>query len=111
VIGAGDLDRRATIQRATVAPDAFNEPIETWASVATVWASKRDVSDGERFRSDQTIAGLTTRFVVRHSSVTATITPKDRLVCEGRTYDIHGVKEVHGTRRFLEISAAWRSDA
>lgn len=34
---AGNLDRRITIQRATKINNEFNEPIETWADLATVW--------------------------------------------------------------------------
>jgi head-tail adaptor len=51
------------------------------------------------------------RFVVRYDSSISDVNPKDRLVFDGRTFDIMGAKEVAGTRRALiEITAAARSD-
>jgi SPP1 family predicted phage head-tail adaptor len=105
---AGKLDRRVTIERATMADDGFGQA-PTWAELATVWASKRDVSDAERFASGEVAAQITTRFRIRWSSVVAGIDPRDRLICEGRTYDIVAVKEI-GRREGLEITAAARAD-
>ncbi len=105
---AGKLDRRVTIERATMADDGFGQT-PTWAELATVWASRRDVSDAERFASGEVSAQITTRFRIRWSSVVAGIDPRDRLICEGRTYDIAAVKEI-GRREGLEITAAARAD-
>jgi SPP1 family predicted phage head-tail adaptor len=105
----GNLDRRITIQRATGAVDAFNEPVASWSSMMTVWAQKKDVSDRERFAAAETGAVITTRFTVRWSQQTADVSPKDRIVSDGRSYDIHGIKEI-GRRRFLEITAAARAE-
>jgi SPP1 family predicted phage head-tail adaptor len=106
---AGHLDRRIEIQRATTTTNAFNEPVPTWGTVATVWARKRDVSDKERQQAGETAAEITTRFQVRFSATLAALNPKDRLVCEARIYDIWGVKEI-GRREGLEISATARAD-
>lgn len=106
---SGPLDRRITIQRATTSADAYNEPIETWATLATVWAMKRDASDSERQRASETSAEITTRFQIRYSSTVAEINPKDRISYDGKTYDIWGVKEI-GRREGLEISATARAD-
>lgn len=106
---AGALDRRVTFQRATVVTNEFNEGEPSWVNVATVWASKSDISDGERIRAAQTGASVTTRFQVRWNALTATVTPKDRLQCEGRTYGIVAVKEL-GRREGLEITASTGAD-
>jgi SPP1 family predicted phage head-tail adaptor len=106
---AGQLDRRVAVQRATTIANGFNEPVATWGTVATVWARKRDVSDKERQQAGETAAEITTRFQVRYSGTLATLNPKDRLVCDGRTYEIWGVKEL-GRREGLEISATARAD-
>jgi SPP1 family predicted phage head-tail adaptor len=108
-VGAGDLDRRVQFRRAAIADNGIGKTL-TFADHGTpVWASKRDVSDGEKYRAAEVQAVVTTRFVVRWSSFTAGITPKDRLVCGGREYEISGVKEI-GRREFVEITAAARQD-
>jgi SPP1 family predicted phage head-tail adaptor len=107
---AGQLDRRVQFRRATLADDGYTTAAETWADLgAPVWASKADISDGERWRAGEVQAHITTRFRVRWSTFSAGITPKDRLVCAGVTYDISGIKEV-GRRELLEITAAARAD-
>lgn len=105
------LDRRVTLLRAAVVDDGlqsgpdWDEPV----TLGTVWASKADISDGERWRAGQVQAHVTTRFRLRWSSVTAGLTAKDRVTCEGRTYDIVAVKEI-GRREGVEITAAARTD-
>jgi SPP1 family predicted phage head-tail adaptor len=106
---AGPLDRRLTLRRAAVTTNSLNEPIQNWSDLATVWASKADVSDGERVRAQAIGSSITTRFQVRHSSITATLTPEDRVVCEGREYEITGIKEI-GRRVGVEITATARTD-
>jgi SPP1 family predicted phage head-tail adaptor len=108
--GAGSLDRRITIERATSVPNELNEPVETWATHATLWAAKTDVSDGERNAAGQVGSYLMSRFVVRHSPVTKEIKPTDRLVYEG-TWNIHGIKETQdGRNRFLELTCTKDAD-
>jgi SPP1 family predicted phage head-tail adaptor len=106
---AGDLDRRVTFRRASVTRGAFNEATSAWSDLVTVWAAKAEISDGERVRAAQTGARVTARFTVRWSPDTAGVTAKDQLVCEGRTFDIVGVKEI-GRRVGLEFTCAAQAD-
>jgi head-tail adaptor len=101
---AGRLDRRLDILRAALTDDGFATVPGDPGIIGTVWASKQDVSDGERFKNGTTDAGITTRFQVRWSSLTASITPADTLRCEGQTYGVVGIKEI-GRREGLEITA------
>lgn len=105
------LDRRVQFRRKALVSDGFGYA-EQWADHgAPVPASKEDVSDGERWRAGEVSAHVTTRFVVRWSAFAADITPADRVVFEGREFDISGVKEPKGTRRkWIEITAAARND-
>ena len=104
---AGALDRRVQVRRAGLVDDGFGQ-VEAWADHgAPVWAAKKDISDGERFRALAVAANVTTRFQLRLSAFTAGITPADRLVCEGREYDISGIKEI-GRRVGLEVTATAR---
>ncbi|MBL1438341.1 MAG: phage head closure protein [Rhodobacteraceae bacterium] len=107
---AGKLDRRVQFRRYTEADDGYSSG-QTWADHGgAVYASKTDLSDGEKSRAGETAAWITTRFVVRHSSFSSGITPKDRLVCAGVTYEISGIKEGKGRRRWLEITCGARTD-
>jgi SPP1 family predicted phage head-tail adaptor len=107
---AGKMDRRVQFQRATITDDGFSS-VETFANHGSpVWASKNDVSDGEKWRADQVSAVISARFQVRYSTFTAALTPADRLVYGGTTYDISGIKEIEGRKRIFEITAAARAD-
>jgi SPP1 family predicted phage head-tail adaptor len=106
---AGALDARVAILRATSTPNALNEPVDTWSTLATVWADARPVSDGERWAAGQTLADQAVRFTVRWSTMAASITPKDRLLYQGRTYDIQGIKNL-GRNSLREITATARAE-
>lgn len=106
---AGDLNRRITIERATLTTNALNEQVPTWATLTTVWASKKDVSDSERIAAAEVRAAITTRFQIRLSSKVADLNPKDRISFEGRVYEIFAVKEIWRNAG-LEITAAARVD-
>ena len=106
---AGNLNRRIAIKRATTTLDGFNEPVNTWATIATVWASMTPVNDAERTRAGETLAQMQCRFVVRYSSITGTVDPRDRLAFDGRDFDINGVKET-SRRELLEITATARAE-
>lgn len=101
---AGDLDRRVTLQRAGQGDDGLQTTTLNWADLSTVWASRQDISDGERGRADGTLADATTRFRIRWSETVSDLSPKDRLTTEGQTFDIVGVKQL-GRRYGLEITA------
>ena len=107
---AGQLDRRVQFFRATVTDDGFSS-VETFtAHGQSVPAHRADVSDGEKARAGAVEAILMTRFRVRWSAFTAGITPKDRLTSEGTTFEIVGIKEAGGRKRFLEITCAARAE-
>lgn len=97
--GAGDLDRRISIERKTLIDNGYEET-EAWAPVATLWASYSAISDGERFSAGADRADITARFRVRYR---ADITTKDRVSYAGQSFDIVAVKEV-GRRQFTEIT-------
>ena len=107
---AGDLDRRIIIVRATLAANAFNEFVETWATYATVWARKLDVSAGESYRAQEVGAEISARFVVKYSPVTAGVDARDRITFGGQDYNITAVREVDmGRNRYREIDCVARA--
>lgn len=106
---AGQMDRRITIRRATTATNDFGEAVPTWCDLVTVWASKEDIRDSERFQAQEVGADRTTRFRIRYSQAVADVTPKDTIVYDGRTYNIVATKEL-GRRVGIEITASARAD-
>lgn len=109
-IDAGELDRRVSILRPQEVDDGTATVSGDFVEIDKRWAKKTDVSDAERFRAAQQGQALTTRFLMRWDSVTATITALDRLSCEGRVYEVVGTKEWGGRGIGVEISATSRPD-
>lgn len=109
-LAAGKLDRRITLRRATITKDDYNNDVETWGDICTVWAGYEPVSDGEKFRAGERASEISARFKIRYSSQVADLSPKDQLVFQGRTYAITRVKELE-RRVGLEITAVGRDDA
>ena len=103
---SGRLDRRLTLQRRTLAENDYGEAVETWTDLATVWAEKIPVRGFERYASMQTVAEVEERFKIRYRK---DITPLDRVVCAGITYDVLGVLEI-GRREGWEILAKGRAE-
>ncbi len=106
---AGRLDRRVELRRATTTYDSFNAPISTWATLQKVWAEAKPVLDGEKQQAGQTLASKSYRFTIRYSTDVADLDPRDRLLFDGRTYEINAVKEMD-RRRWLEITATAKAE-
>lgn len=100
----GAKNRRLRFQRATLVDDGLSR-VEAWTDLFTVWGSKADVSDAERWRADAVGATVTSRFRVRRSRATSAVTRSDRIVCEGVVYGITGIKEIERSWD-LELTAA-----
>jgi SPP1 family predicted phage head-tail adaptor len=100
------LDRRITIQRPVATQNTYGEQVISWVKVADLWAQKRDMKGMERFAAQQVMAQVDTKFVIRYRS---DVTPINRLVFEGRNYDIASVLEL-GRRESLEILAVARAE-
>lgn len=109
-MAAGKLDRLLQIAKASKADDGFGAAESFTLLPQFIPCEFEDVTDGERLRAQQVQAHLTSRFTVRDSGITRSITAKDRIVFEGLQYDIVGIKETAKRRRMLEITAAARAD-
>ena len=107
---ASKLDRRVQFSRYTEEDDGFGM-VKVWNDHGSpVWASRKDISDSEKWAAHQVQATVTTRFQVRSSTFSRGIDAKDRLTCEGEAFEIIGVKEAGGRRQRLEITATRRAD-
>ena len=102
---AGDFDRRVQVMRSGLLDDGYQTSAGEFLRHGTpIAASRRDVSDGEKLASGTLIATLDTRFRVRSSTFTRGILPSDRLVCDGRTFAIVGIKELEGRFAIIELT-------
>jgi len=106
----GGLDRRVQLFRSYIVDKGMSES-EAWLPEGpALRARKADASDAETWRASTVGATVTVRFVFRWSSFVAGIGVRDRLQCDGTTYEITGgPREVQGRRRWLEISCTTRS--
>lgn len=106
VLNSGSLNRRIQIQRATKTPDGAGGRIYDWNDYGpAIFARRRDVSDQERFSAGAWDNKLVTRFVIRATAFGRGIARYDRIIHEGVTFEIDGIKEVPDNRGFLEITA------
>lgn len=115
---AGARSHRLTIWRAAIVVDDLGQSLTEWRALATVWAERRPVSDGERDRAAQLGAFRTDRFRIDapRGAAWADLSPADQVELVGpepgvgQRYSIEGVKplELEGG---LEISASAKADA
>lgn len=99
----GKLNKRIVIRRATAATrNAMNEPVEVWADFGGFMAEPLQQRPTESWKAGQTAAQVERAWRVRWTARSATISASDRLVCDGREFQIIGVTEV-GRRVGIEI--------
>lgn len=106
VLNSGSLNRRIQIQRATITRDDYGGADYDWKDFGpAIFARRRDVSDAERVIAGAWDNKLVTRFIIRATAFGRGIYRYDRIVHEGVTFQIDGIKEVPDSRGFLEITA------
>lgn len=100
---AGNLDRRITIERATLTDNGMCR-VPGWATLRTCWAMRRPDRGGERADNDQRQATAAVVYRVRWWAAAASVSPADRIVDQDIVFDIVSVLEI-GRREGLEIAA------
>ena len=101
----GERRQRVVFQRATITQDAFGEPDQTWATLATQWALVAPLRGTERRNASETMAEVTTRIVTRNNSTLTSLAPGDRATWSGHTYDVKAVIARDHRRSELEVLA------
>jgi len=101
------MDRRVTLQRATITQNDYGEEISTWTDIATVWAERREIRGAERWQAQQAVATVEVKYIIYYRDG---LTPVDRLMdIDGKIYDIHAALEI-GRREGLELYCAARAE-
>jgi SPP1 family predicted phage head-tail adaptor len=109
-IPAGKRNRRVTVERFTPTQDpGSGQNVETWATLATLWASWRRASARETLAASEISAQVTDIFELPWTTTTDTITPLDRLTFKGRTYNIAEATEIN-LREGVLIKASARAE-
>lgn len=107
---AGRLDRRITLERNTPTQNSSGEEIEAWSVLATVWAETRPMRGAETFNAQQFLGKTPMTFRIRWSTRVKVLNVEDRIVFDGRQYNILDIREI-GRREGLEIDAYARSES
>lgn len=96
----GNLRERVTLQDSTTTQDGFGGTIHEWHDVAEVWARVEPMKQGEHL-----IAGgiQTVTDVLVHIRHRADVTTTWRLIWQGKTYNITGVRNLDERRAFLAL--------
>lgn len=96
------LDRRIQIQTRDATRAADGSQANTWTTIATVWAAKKDVPSvrrGEMFAGDQHSDTLYTEWTIRYR---AGMTGAERIVGpDGTVYNCIGVPQEIDRRKYL----------
>jgi hypothetical protein len=103
---AGPLDRRVSILREGPAvDDGYTMVPGGLGLLATRWASWKPATRAEQFENAGNEAKLGGTFWLRSDSTTRHIVETDKVVHDGRTYDILGLSEI-GRREGIELLVA-----
>jgi SPP1 family predicted phage head-tail adaptor len=84
---AGNLRHRIAIQTNTPTQDSYGQPVESWATVATVWAAVDMLTGRELYTAQQAQSEVNVRMTIRRRDVDA----KQRVSWDSRTFDVESV--------------------
>jgi head-tail adaptor len=105
ITATGKRDKLVVFQRATGAQDAYGEPILTWAEIGRAFALVMHGRGSERRQAAMEQGDQPATFRVLSSALTRGLTLRDRIVFEGRPWDIRGVVADSPARGEVEITA------
>lgn len=103
---AGAFDRQIVLEAKTAAKVGAGEPIDTWATLATVYAQVLPVSGREWYgaTADQLVAMEMLQFRIRWRPGSDVRAGTARIKYQGRIYNIRRVSEI-GRNKVLEVDA------
>ena len=88
MIQSGRLRHRIVIQSPTETQDTYGEPIKTWTTFLTTWASVEPLKGREYWESQQVNAEVTYKITMRHRPG---LNPKMRVSWDDRTFEIKNI--------------------
>jgi SPP1 family predicted phage head-tail adaptor len=99
-MNAADLDRRVTLQRATITRGASGSKIETYGTLVEVWAKFTYQPQGKEGETSGLLESVQRVFIrIRYL---AGLTTSDRVQYKGTTFDIISIRET-ARLEFLDL--------
>lgn len=96
----GRLTQRVALQSPTSTPDAMNECVTTYATVATVWAEVSPLTGREFEAAQATNSEVELKVIIRYY---AGLTSRWRLVHGAKTYEILAVLNLNSGKKDLKL--------
>ena len=97
----GQLNQRVTVERRQGGTDDWGQPLpDAWTALCTVWAAVEPLVGREYMAAAAMQSDVSTRVRMRYRPG---VTAGDRLLHEGRVYDIQSVIDFRSARRELVL--------
>lgn len=100
---AGKLNCYIELQTDSNTQDSFGEDVETWSTLANVWAERMNQSVAEKWTGEQYAGKRTVTWRIRWRSDVDNL---DRVVYDGENYGIIGVIETGRREDLLLVTEA-----
>ena len=101
-IPIGKMRRLISIERASEIPDGAGGFETTWSEIGTAWAWFKTMSGNERLYGMQLENPVTHKIYIRYRT---DIDERDRIVYQGRYFNIRALLDLEELRRYIEITA------
>lgn len=102
---AGRLRASGTFQRQVTTRDAAGQALDVWEDIDDARVEIEPISGREYFNASGERAVITHRIRTRYKFSLATLKPRDRLVSNGRVFNLHSVLNHRERKREFEIMA------
>ncbi len=100
----GDFDQRITIQNVTESVDTFGQRVQSFSTLAVVWAKVEEKRGAEGEQSNQIVATRMVEFLIRYR---AGLNERMRVVYRGNTYMIESIISGDERKNTLRIHTKW----
>ena len=97
----GKLRHRVELQKASFIVDDLGYHLEEWETVATAWAAIEPLKGEEHWQAASVQATTTHRVTMRPPGVA--VHPSNRLVFNGRIFEIEAVLDIEERGRELQL--------
>ena len=87
---AGRMIHTITLERRSSGQDSTGQPVDTWATLATVRADIQPIKGNEYFAGSGERADITHRSRIWYQAALSTLSAGDRAVFGSRIFDIEG---------------------
>ena len=94
------LNRKVTLRHLIDGQDEAGQPVQTWATLATVWANIKHLSGVETIKANAETSAVKASIRIRYRS---DLTAAMRVVHESTTYEIKAVMPDEAGRKFTDL--------